>query len=469
MIRVYFDSDVINNIHAGNFPELSDCIVKNRSKLLIPFSQAHIYDKLPSREHDKFWTDIDFISGFTDKKLLNYNKKSKFTRCEIASVREVFEAIDEGMKMRDEFSNFDNIVEFFTNTINELKEGNYGSDSIINQEGLELFNEFQNTVNNIDKDDNNYKDLIQEAMDRTQSIEKDPQVYKEHREAMWQDFRLPSHFCDLDLASAIEQIDEKIQERTDHSNFLEFARVDLKKEEMDDAFLHYIQCYTTLGNIGYHSDKIDVKRGKGFQNHLNDSMHSFFGAHSDYFVVLDKKLKAKTKLLYKVFNIRTQVVSPKEFIAELKVRLENNTSLEDVLGVIEQDQPIDYLFEEGIPKFLYRLKHYFLDYFTHVQIEKSTLTEPTKVLFSKQYANYSSVLFFEEFDSVIRMVNDFFNISNIDDAVLSEFRTGMIKNGKHSKDYVVGELLHSRLISDGREFYFSISIFNKEQITTSEV
>jgi len=461
MIRAYFDSDVINNIHAGSFPILSEFLTKNRRKLLIPFSQAHIYDKLPSRAHERFWPDIDFISSFTDKKLLNYNKKSKFTHCEIASVREVFEAIDEGILLRKRLSNVDNMMKILNDEITELTEEFSESKETVDKEGIKVFKEFQDLMNNTIDSKDNYKNLIQESINKAQSIENDSLEYKKIREDMLRGFMLPSHFQQLGLDEVIEKIDIEIRIKTNHENFLEYAKADLKKSDRADNFLHYIQCYFTLGNIGYFADKIELNKEKVFQNHLNDSMHSFFGAHSDYFIVLDKKLKAKTKLLYKMFNIGAQVVSPKEFIAELKIRLDNNTNLDDVLSVIDQDQPVDYLLEEGIPKFLYRLKHYFLDYFTHVQIEKPTLTEPTKILFSKQYVNYSSALFFEEFDSVIRMVNNFFNISNIDDTVLSKFRSGMIKNGKHSKDYVIGKLMHSRLTSDGKQFYFSILIFKE--------
>jgi len=467
MIRIYFDSDVINNIHSGNSPDISNILAKNRNKLLIPFSQAHIYDKLTSRAHDRFWPDIDFISSFTDKKLLNYNKKSKFTHCEIASVREVFEAIDEGIALREKLSDVDNMVKFLNDGITELIEEFSESEATVDQEGVMVFKEFYDVMNNTLDSKDNYKDLIQEAMNKACSIEKDPLEYKKQREEMLKSFKLPSHFMQLELDQVIEHIDNEIRIKTRHDNFLEYAREDLKETDKEDSFLNYIQCYFTLGNIGYYADKIVVDKEKVFQNHLNDSMHSFFGAHSDYFVVLDRRLKAKTKVLYKLFNIDTLVVSPNELIEELNIRLVNNTNVDDVLNVINKNQPVDTLIEDGIYKFLYRLEHYFLDYFTHVQIEKPTLIEPIKIMFLKQYSNYSNVLFFEEFDSVIKNIQKYLNLTETDDVVLEEFKLGIKRNRKYSKEYFIGRLIHAQLIVDGKQFYFSMSIFTEEQITKS--
>jgi hypothetical protein len=79
MIRLYLDSDVINNIHAGRMPELLDFIEKNRHKILIAYSQAHVSDKLPSKlvQEKKFWEDLDYLTEITNNKLL-YQPPGKF-------------------------------------------------------------------------------------------------------------------------------------------------------------------------------------------------------------------------------------------------------------------------------------------------------------------------------------------------------------------------------------------------------
>jgi hypothetical protein len=119
MIRLYFDSDVINNFHSGKFPELFEFIENNRNKLLIPFSQAHISDKLPSKSirPDIFSNDLDFITQFTQSKFLMFDGKKEYTVPKIVTANDVLLDLEESNELIDKFSNIDNIINFLMENI----------------------------------------------------------------------------------------------------------------------------------------------------------------------------------------------------------------------------------------------------------------------------------------------------------------------------------------------------------------
>lgn len=48
-------------------------------------------------------------------------------------------------------------------------------------------------------------------------------------------------------------------------------------------------------------------------NLVDDSLHSFYAAHCDYFITLDKKCKYKSKLVYEELGIPVEVYEPYEF------------------------------------------------------------------------------------------------------------------------------------------------------------
>ena len=130
MIRVYFDSDVINKIHSGEFPELANFISENRNKLLIPYSQAHISDKLPSKEVNEslFWSDLDYITEFAQSKLVLYDSKKRYSVPYVVNAREVLKEIIEDSELIEEFSSIDNIISFMEKATEEAGAPSLGSD-----------------------------------------------------------------------------------------------------------------------------------------------------------------------------------------------------------------------------------------------------------------------------------------------------------------------------------------------------
>lgn len=83
-----------------------------------------------------------------------------------------------------------------------------------------------------------------------------------------------------------------------------------KKLTMD---LLLIQGYTLLDMHPLFKEKL--KKGKNtLDNIIRDGNHCFFASKADYFVTEDAHTREKTMFLYKVYGIKTKVVSEKQFL-----------------------------------------------------------------------------------------------------------------------------------------------------------
>lgn len=82
-------------------------------------------------------------------------------------------------------------------------------------------------------------------------------------------------------------------------------------DEKQKEHSFHIAAYNALNILG-----LDFENKINFASSLDDAEHSFFAAHCDYFIVNDKHLKLKAKVLYKLLGIETVVLSLEEFRKE---------------------------------------------------------------------------------------------------------------------------------------------------------
>lgn len=440
MIRIYFDSDVINNIRSGNLSELKLLLDEHREKLLIPYSHAHINDKLSSKSthEDLFWRDIDYLSEFSQEKILIFHKEKGEARSGVGNAREVYGHLEYGLELLDEFSDINNIVTFLDKAADELE---------IPELSIQL-KELMDTK--APGALGTYKDQLQQAADRFHYLRIDSKEYKKARNKAWERFKLPSHSFEW-KDGVVNKIDEHLKANGDDEDFMSKVENSFDDKDKITRFSFYISAYLMLNQLGYRADGINVKAKRVMENHIQDATHSFFGANCDIFVVKDKKLKSKTKALYERFNIQTKVVETDEFLIELRQLLKPVT-LGETIKDIQNMCLVDTLVEEGIYKALYRLNRLLLGYFTHIQIEEES--NLTRVLFTKMYTTYSEFMFYQEHDTVIREVDTLFGGENTD-AVIKEFKES--KEPYPSKEYLV-EGVYAKLTSDGGKFYLNIAV-----------
>ncbi len=449
MIRLYFDTNVINGIHSNEFPELHDFLKKHRDKFLIPFSPAHVSDKEPSKEvkEELFWKDLDFITEFTESKFIQYDETANTTRPFIATSREVYESIEENQHFARDFDSMDKILDFVKMSSEEMDR-------------IDLFDGFQNILNqeaiNVGFSENfkgeTFKHKLDFALKSMFSIQNDATKYKESDTLVKEGICLPNRINSIE-ENVLVEINEYLANNTPFSSIHELINIGLNKDEKSN-YLYFSSAYLTLNLIGYQSDKIDVKRNKGFKNHLQDAIHSFYGGNCDYFITKDKKLIAKTKVLYELFGINTKIVHPNELVCHL----ENNIFPTDLIELIQESlekEPFRILTEDNTIKRLYRLNKWWLNYFTHLQIDSNVQANELLIVLTKMNSNLSDLMFYEEHDSVIKSILAVFGSLQDENKAIERFNHANIEERYIEFQY---SNLYLKLNKPNDHFYFWIQI-----------
>ncbi len=451
MIRLYFDSNVINGIHSNDFPELHDFLMQNRDKFLIPFSPAHVSDKEPSKEvkEELFWKDLDFITDFTDSKFIQFDKSENTTKPFIASSREVYESIEENQHFAKDFDSLDKILSYLQKCSEEADRIDLFEkiESILNREAINvgLSESFKGET---------YKDKLDGALDYIFSIQSNPSKYKESDKLVKEGICLPSRINSIE-ENVLVEINDYLANNTPFTSIHELINAGLNTDEISH-YSYFISAYLTLNLIGYHSDKIDVKRNKGLKNHLQDAIHSFYGGNCDYFITKDKKLIAKTKVLFELFGIKTKIVQPNDLL----FYLENNIFPTDLLELIQESlekEPLKILTENNTIKRLYRLNKWWLNYFTHLQIDSNKQTKELLIVLTKLNSNLSEFMFYEEHDTVIKSILSVFGSSHDENKALERFNHEKIEERYIEFQY---SNLYLKLNKPNDNFYFWIQITN---------
>lgn len=449
MVRIYFDSDVINNLRDGNKPELKELIDLHRDRLLIPYSDAHINDKLPSKEkaEELFWRDIDFLTEFTNSKYLQHDEKMGCVKPFVVTAREVYDGVVEHEGIINDFLDIDKMIAFLDSTSKDLgiPEAAELFKSVMNEEVTDSDNPSKKIL---------YKDQLQKIANHIQEILNNPIAYKENRDKVWEEYKLPDHASNWN-ENVIDNIDQHIKDKGVAESLTSMIDVSMKDKKKVNNFDYFFSTYLMLNYVGYSADEINVKRNRGMSNHMQDAKHAFYGANCDYFVVMDKKLQKKTRALYEKFNIRTKIISPEEMVILLKNILSND-NISEAFNVIGKSVPVDELEEDGIKKYQYRLDVRFLDYFTHLQLETGYPNDGRTLLFSKPLLNYSNYMFYEEFDAVVEKVNNLFGGGVNTQETIKEFRT--FTDNYHIKSYVISENVIVKLGVDTINFFLCISV-----------
>lgn len=136
---------------------------------------------------------------------------------------------------------------------------------------------------------NTCKEQLQKAADYMSSIRNDPEAYKKNTNLVKGEFGLPSNSGNW-IEGVMDKVDSHFNKHGQFDNFASMIDNGFENKEGISNYSYYIQSYVMLNMIGFKSYEINVKRNKGMPNHLQDTMHSYYGGHCDSFVALVTKL-----------------------------------------------------------------------------------------------------------------------------------------------------------------------------------
>lgn len=416
MIRVYLDWNIFSYLkRLGDIEEpyisLKKILQSYSDVLLIPYSFAHLNDlsvsyKQGGKGMEMSIVDLENLKILSKDQALIYDYKKGITEARVYDIKEYFfYLIENNTEIPTTFSglfenDFYDIEEDaeFKELLRKIREPifNFGIGGIPdNMEFVEKY--FEEFIDNP-----NFENLFNGFLNFFENLTSDNKLYAGLRNSFLDDYNLRHNY--KESQDALHDIDKKLLNSPYKKKFEELVKhvLSLKGDINEKS---YKEIFTThflaLDYLGFYSDK-------KFTNLIQDSFHSFFGAHCDFFITDDNNTYQKSKLIYKHFNIETVVCKSDEFIANfykkayLKGGVKQNLikTIREFLGkglVYMRTQD-----DEFNPVDIYKFDHYLVNYFNRMQV--SYYLNETFLTLYKNPKNYSKSYFFAEISSIVNGV-----------------------------------------------------------------
>ncbi len=418
MIRVYLDWNIFSYLkRLGDVEEpyksLKKILNSYSDILLIPYSFAHLNDlsvsyKQGGKGKEMSMIDIENIKLITKDNALIFDYKKGTTEASVYDVKDYFFYLIENNIERpttltglfdDDIYDVGEDIEF-KDFLKKIREPifNAGFEEIPEKFGF-LEKYFESFIEN-----SNFENLFNGFLTVFDALAHDDKLYTGLRNSVLNEYNLNHDyknsidvFFDLNrrllkspYKKTFEELQELISANTGDGETKSYQRV-------------FSEHFIALDYLGFYCDK-------KINNLIQDSYHSFFGAHCDFFVTDDNNTYEKSKLLYKHFNIETKVCKSSEFItkfyqkAYLKGGIKLNL-LETVNNEITQGFVISRSWDDEFnPVDIYKFDIYLVNYFNRMQI--THFLNKTIITLYKNPKNYSKAYFLTEISSIVNGVVD---------------------------------------------------------------
>ena|GEM_PF-1474890 len=443
MIKVYLDSCVYQELKKETNKALLNRIVNAKRNIVFCFSEAHLHDLNRDKTDEKF-KDMDFIESIAENHCFYIDKRAKFS---YLTPKEYYEGFDWNAPFElggDPL--IDGLLQMFKNiplSFKELMPAENNSGHMTNS----MFDLLQKP--------NNLYEFMEEMLKYSDKLN-DHKEFKEHLRVLHANSQMPN----IDTATEIEGYDgTKVTDKEKFRNsFTKRFLQEGKEKPLHDL---YSDLYHGLEVFGFVKGK--PKKQK-MMNLIDDARHSFFGAHCDIVVSKDEDFLAKTRFLYDVVEIKTQIVSFDDFANVLDIiEADDALLLNDLATNI--NQPILKEMEIGddtngnIGTVVVRLPHKYFSYFNAL----AYIGSPAGVFFSftQEYISYSTGTLTKQIEFV---TNKFAVLLGQDCNGRREFNNSEIENDSWpGRCWIIDEMMITLRLDNK----LSLNIYSKEYLEAS--
>ncbi len=320
MPRIYLDSNVFSNLKSNKtstFQALNKCIELYTNNLSFFFSHAHIRDKKKDTTDFKF-EDFAFMEKIVGDNYICYHGLKKNTSFYLATPKMVYD--DEDLEGENDI-----LLDFWKEKASD--EPLLGAmKSILKRLFSNVNLQTDIKTDSISEDDKklleklvpieengeiNFGKLLTHFSNFQHQLLTDSETYKELR----------SHIDKSINAGKLLTVDgdydfnEGLKDSIVKKSFIQFVEDSCKSEGKDEILVYdfYLKSYASLDLLGISKDTLSKKNR--FSNLFNDGLHSYYARYCDFFVSDDSQTIRKTKALYNLYGVDTQVVNSVEFLS----------------------------------------------------------------------------------------------------------------------------------------------------------
>lgn len=342
MRRIYLDSNVFSNLKSNSTPlyqKLNSLILQYKGNLSFYFSHAHIRDKRNDFTDKKF-EDFDFMESFVDDNYIAYHSIKKHSSFYLATPRQVHND-DKEDTIKSIFNDLWKTGEYETPEMIEAKSVLKASMETL-QIPIEIPNfeqlpieqrELMGKMLPVNKQFINLLGWMEQLGDFNEEIFKDFETYRSLRKMIDEGLNNGKY-----TANDGTEFNEAFKDSVFQKTFNEFVKDSLyhKDKTQIPYYDFYLQSYSLLDMFGISKDKID--KGNGYGNMFSDGLHSYYARYCDVLVSSDKGLRKKSKTLYNLYDVNTEIFTVEEFVEQLPlIGKSTETDIKDFFDKLTYD------------------------------------------------------------------------------------------------------------------------------------
>lgn len=418
MIRIYLDWNMISYLKRPEFADIKTFITDHRERFLFLYADAHFGDLMKSYSVDNpyFEQDLDMLDQLCANYFIGWEKE----RAVGYAVRPKDYFI-QNYQNKDEpnYFDMDELVKLFDEAGDDIGMGELG------KQFKELFSALPAAIDLNDTnreqlskffpgitEDSTQWDLFKASGKMLEQMAGDKEYYKDLRKSIADNgFDLGKNAGNWKAEDVIANIDAYLAKSAPGLDFMGYMNKAFSlRNEKPDGMTFFTSCYNTLDLLGFKTDKLPKKTDTPM-NIQYDAQHAFFAGHCDFFVVADKNLAVKSKVLYSKFKLKTKIVSPQEMVEELRQVLhtpqgkpnghELLKSALSVFNTADDRQDFPEKQTDGGEAYSKRLNVFFLDYFNLVWLQGYPVEKKIELTFYKSPENFLRFLYYAELETII--------------------------------------------------------------------
>lgn len=327
-MRIYLDSNVFRDLKKPEGKALYDLILADKNHNYYCFSEAHIQD-LTQDNTDHKLSDMDFMETIVGNNCWWYDKGMEVR---FRTPREYYEDYDWNVG-----SNLFASDDIFYNLIKEnFRRVPLNWNQFIDTEQLPP--NFPEDLRPVLLEPNTMLDFMEAMLDLTNNLSAEQPRFKRLMQYLHR--TMGDHFL-------YEKIGVRGFDGTkiiDLQAFAEsFKDLVYQRSQEKDLYNMFIEMQFSLEIYGIIKGK--PKKQK-FISLLNDGKHAYYGGHAHILVTNDVDMIAKTKLIYAVWEINTEIVTPTEFEQYLKSRSSQEYSVAALFAQFDHASELPIMYEQ---------------------------------------------------------------------------------------------------------------------------
>lgn len=410
MERIYFDKQVFSYLFKGEdatYQNLCNKLIQNKQNYIFQYSEALLLD-LKTSDPIIREKELEFIESIVSNNFLYHNAQTHKT------INQPIRPIDAFNSRSYDLENFS-----FSKLFDDLVTEDMGKSereliqtlkSLIINFKFNLFDETQlaSIPENLKKivpftgKDMSIQDFMDRALETTKNLIEDKSLFKEMRKVVSEGINNGKFILHDDETDFNDQLKLSEIKKT----FKEFVYDSVKgnKKEVSNFDFH-TNAYMNLEILGITKEP---SKSIKFRNLQNDSFHSYYGGYSDIVVSDDTNFVKKSKAIYKLNGIDTNVLSITDFISWFDDSLNYSvisfaTFFDSILSEIKNGEVVQTSYDElnNRKTDIIKSKSKLLNYFN--TIYKIEINTQIIYFVVKRFVSYSYFTYFQEIEYVVNI------------------------------------------------------------------